>query len=136
MNFQVLLSFKGTEFLPQTRISHLNICAIQFRWPLIFQTMNSFISHNDSLKYWRFTPSGFKEVLEDQNLWQKISSFDPNEIGQSAFSCFYFYRVGGEGVTPLSVFTFAASFWTSSFSSSFSWYKSIWSFLWYGTPTW
>ena len=31
-------------------------------WPLIFQTMNSDRLNNQSLKYQRFTPSGFRDI--------------------------------------------------------------------------
>ena len=52
---------KGNEFFPQTLNFFLNILATRCRRPLIFQTINYVRSSSVSLKYRRFTPSGYKD---------------------------------------------------------------------------
>ena len=63
---EIIFSFsrfrtKDLSFCHKPGFSNPNIFAIKCRRPLIFQNMNSFRSHNNSLKYWRFTPPGCKD---------------------------------------------------------------------------
>ena len=60
--YVIKYKYKGIEFLPQTIISNPYFFVIQCRRPLIFQTMNSFRSNNDSLKHQRFTTSDCKDI--------------------------------------------------------------------------
>ena len=53
---------KGNEFLPQTLTVSPYILATRCRRPLTFQTNNSVRSNSLSLKYHRFTPSGFEDI--------------------------------------------------------------------------
>ena len=53
---------KGIESLPQTMIFNLISSTTQCCRPLIFQTINSDGSNNQSLKYQRFTPSCFRDI--------------------------------------------------------------------------
>ena len=50
------------SFCHKLRLSYTNILATQCRRPYMFQTVNSVRSNNLSLKYQRFTPSGFKDI--------------------------------------------------------------------------
>ena len=53
---------KGNEFSPQTQNYNPYICATRCHRSLIFQTMNSDSPKSLSLKFQRFTSSGFKEI--------------------------------------------------------------------------
>ena len=54
--------YKGDEFCHKLKLSPPHILATRCRRPLIFQTMSSVRSKSLSLKYYRFTPSGCKDI--------------------------------------------------------------------------
>ena len=57
-----ILITKELTFCHRLWFSNFNIVATQKRRPLIFQTMNAVRSNNVSLKYQRFTSSGYKVI--------------------------------------------------------------------------
>ena len=62
MKHNFLIITKGTEFLSQTLFYSTNIFATQCRRYLIFHTMVYVRSNTLSLKYLRFSPSGFNDI--------------------------------------------------------------------------
>ena len=77
------IGHKGIEFLSQTLIFlSLYLCILMSK-TLDISNYQSFRSNYDSLKYQRFTPSDCKDIaFLNQNLWQKLSSFENTQNTQ------------------------------------------------------
>ena len=69
MLLSLIKSLKELSLCHKLWFLNIYICATKCCRPLIFQTMNSVISNNLSLKYQRFTPPSCKEALYYLILW-------------------------------------------------------------------
>ena len=67
---------KELSFCHKLRFSNPYFFSTQCRWPLIFKTMNSVRSNNQSLKPPRFKPSGCTDIgIRTFMFVAKLSSF-------------------------------------------------------------
>ena len=84
-NTNSIIIFTGIESFPQTLNFYSLISNVV--QPLLFKTLNSVRSNYLSLKYQRFTPSGWKGIAgyECLSLWKRLNFFyilaDEREAG-------------------------------------------------------
>jgi len=77
LNYAIKTQTKELSLCHKLWFSNTYIFAIQWCRPQIFQTINSVRSNNQSLKYLRFTVSGFKDIgIRKFSLLQRLNSFN------------------------------------------------------------